>query len=273
MQVAVVGCGWLGLPLTLSLQKRGHNVMATCRSQQKAAELNKLGINTFRFELGDSLTDKRLAGLFTSEVLVLNIPAGRKNAKPEYFTQHMQALIKHAATSSIQNVIFVSTTSVYGEKSGIYTEQSATSPSTLSGHINLTVETLVGQYFPDCSTIIRPAGLVGKDRHPVNYLSGKVNLSNPDRVVNLIHQEDVVCAIQTVIEKELWGETLHLSALEHPSRSDYYTWAAQQLGLSPPSFVTSTGAALGKKIDASRSLQTLGLLLKYPTPFDMLHES
>jgi nucleoside-diphosphate-sugar epimerase len=270
MQIAVVGCGWLGLPLAINLQKSGHNIVATCRSEQKASELAKWGFETEKFELGDELTHDRLAKLFKARVLVLNIPVGRKSPTTEHYVQHMQALLKHVATSQIQNIIFISTTSVYGDTSAIVTEQSPPHPQTQSGKINLAVEVLVREYFAGRSTIIRAAGLVGEDRHPANYLAGKIGLLNPDIVVNLIHQDDVVCAISTVIKKHIWGQTLHLSASEHPTRAEYYSWAADKLNLNPPKFVEGSGVALGKKIDATKSLKILGLSLRYPSPFDMI---
>lgn len=270
MQIAVVGCGWLGLPLSISLQESGHNIVATCRSQQKASELTKFGFDAEIFELGDELIYDHLAALFASKVLVLNIPVGRKNPKTEHFVPHMQALLKHAALCQIQNIIFISTTSVYGDDCAIVTELSPTNPQTQSGQINLAVEGLVKKHFAKSSTIIRLAGLVGNDRHPAHFLAGKSGLLNPDNVVNLVHQDDVVCAIRTVIERDIWGQTLHLSALEHPTRLDYYTWAAEKFGLNPPNFVKGEGVALGKQIDATRSLQVLGLSLTYPSPYDML---
>jgi nucleoside-diphosphate-sugar epimerase len=270
MQIAVIGCGWLGMPLAISLQKSGHDIVATCRSEQKAEELTKLGFDTQKYQLGDELSHDHFNKLFASKVLVLNIPVGRTTPTTENFAKHMQVLLKHAADKQIQNLIFISTTSVYGDKSGVVTEQSPTLAQTPSGRINLAVEVLAKQYFACRSTVIRPAGLVGKDRHPAHYLAGKTGLLNPDNKVNLVHQSDVVCAIKTVIEQDIWGQTLHLSALEHPTRAEYYTWAADKLSLCAPKFVKGEGVALGKQIDATRSLQLLGLSLKYPSPFDMI---
>ena len=270
MQIAVVGCGWLGLPLAISLQTSGQNIIATCRSEQKASELTKLGLDAQRYELGDVLTHGRFDKLFASDVLVLNIPVGRKSPTTQTFAKHMQALLKHAADKQIRNLIFISTTSVYGDNCGVVTEQSPTSAQTQSGRINLAVEVLAKQYFAGRSTVIRTAGLVGENRHPAHYLAGKVGLPNPDNSVNLVHQDDVICAIQTIIKKDIWGQTLHLSALEHPTRAEYYTWAAEKLSLNAPLFVKGQGVALGKQIDATQTLQLLGLSLKYPSPFDMI---
>lgn len=270
MQIAIVGCGWLGLPLAIGLQKNGHNIVATCRTEKKASELTALGFDTEKYELGDVLTHNRLGKLFEAKILVLNIPVGRNSPTTEHFAKHMYKLIKHAAHSHVQNIIFISTTSVYGDNNNAVTEQSLTDPQTQSGKINLAIEKSVREIFLDKSTIIRPAGLVGENRHPARFLAGKSGLLNPDNVVNLVHQDDVVCAIKNVIKGDIWGETLHLSALEHPTRAEYYTWAAKKLSLNVPSFVEGTGITSGKKIDATRSLQVLGLSLKYPSPFDMI---
>lgn len=270
MQIAVMGCGWLGLPLATSLQKSGHTIMATCRSEKKAKALTQLGFNAEKYELGSALTHQRLDKLFTAQVLVLNIPVGRKTPTTEHFVQHMQELLKHAASSQIQNIIFISTTSVYGDSSGIVTEKSPTNAQTQSGQINLAVEDLVKAHFEGRSTIIRPAGLVGKDRHPANYLAGKSGLLNPNSVVNLVHQDDVIQGIGSVIKNEVWGQTLVLSASEHPTRQVYYSWAAEQLNLAAPTFIEEQEQSIGKMIDASSSLGILDMHLKYPSPYDML---
>jgi hypothetical protein len=111
---------------------------------------------------------------------------------------------------------------------------------------------------------------VGEQRHPVNYLAGKTKLSAPNKVVNLVHQNDVIQSIESLIKNNAWGRTLVISALEHPTRKEYYTWAANKLNLAAPSFIDEQGQPRGKEIDASRSLDILGIHLKYPSPYDML---
>lgn len=270
MQIAVVGCGWLGLPLAKSLQKSGHHIVATSRSEVGCSPLRSLGFTGVQFELGASLTHEKFAPLFNSDLLILNIPVGRKATSFDAFSTHMDDLLRQAVNSKIKHVIFVSTTSVYGDQNAIFSEKSPTNPMTESGKINLKVEQIAQQYFVAKTTILRPAGLVGKDRHPAHYLAGKTELAAPNKVVNLVHQEDVIQSIESVIKNEIWGHTLVLSALEHPTRQDYYTWAAQQLSIAAPSFIAELGQARGKLIDASSSLGILGIHLKYPSPYDML---
>lgn len=269
-QISILGCGWLGQPLALDLLQSGHEIVATCRSKDKAIRLQNLGLSTAVYALGEDLTQGHLTEVFNSKLLILNIPVGRKNADSKAFLDHIQTLLIHATKSSITNVIFVSTTSIYGEPEGVVIEQTTPHPVTESGKINLAIEGLVKRYFAERSTIIRLAGLVGADRHPAKFLAGKLNLANPNQVVNLIHQQDVISAIKHIIKFNLWSKTLHLSATQHPSRNEYYTYAAKKLGLLAPSFIESSEKKTGKLIDSSASLKSLKMSLAYPSPYDMI---
>jgi nucleoside-diphosphate-sugar epimerase len=267
----MVGCGWLGLPLAVSLQKSGHSIVATRRSEAGCAQLSSLGFLCVQFELGDTLTQEKFSAIFNCDLLILNIPVGRKTTASEEFRANIDDLLKHAVNGNVNRVLFVSTTSVYGDQDCIVTEKSATAPTTQSGKINLAIEQRVQHYFAEKACIIRLAGLVGADRHPVHFLAGKTKLAAPHKVVNLIYQYDVIQGIKSIIKNETWGHTLLLSASDHPTRKSYYTWAAKQLNLTAPNFVEEQNQIKGKFIDATASLERLGLHLKYPSPYDMLY--
>jgi nucleoside-diphosphate-sugar epimerase len=274
-KIAILGCGWLGLPLAFSLQKGGHNIVATCRSKLKVIELNKKALHALQFNLGDALHSNTLKPLFSSDLLIINIPSGRKTMQTEQFVDNMTSLIAAVMARGKKKLIFVSTSSVYGDS--VYADQLATitettevQPNTASAKAHVLIESFIKQRYAQDACIIRLAGLVGQDRHPAKFLAGKTELSNPSQVVNLIHQSDVIRAIQKVIKLGVWGETLHLSCSEHPTRKDYYTWAANKLKLVTPVFSKSTSKQCGKQIDAAWSLMQLNLSLKYPSPFDML---
>ncbi len=272
MKIAVLGCGWLGLPLAKRLVDKGCTVVGSKRTKQDVDELNQHGICGLQYSLGDDLTQDSLAKVFSCDVLVLNIPVGRKSQAPEAYVEHMAALLKQAKKSEIQSVIFISTTSVYGEETRVVTEASEVNPITQSAKINHQIEGLVRAQFADKATIIRLAGLVGGQRHPGKFLAGKSGLANPHQVVNLVHLHDVLNAIESVIQQKAWGHTLLLSAAQHPSRQDYYVWAATQLGLAPPVFEQADVSKLtGKQVDCQHTLDLLGLTLVYPSPYDMLN--
>jgi hypothetical protein len=92
--------------------------------------------------------------------------------------------------------------------------------------------------------ILRFGGLIGEDRHPIHYLSGRKAIENPNAPINLIHQMDCIGIIEKILEqaqdnKYVWNEVLVLNAVApfHPSRKSYYTQKAMDLNLSLPEFV------------------------------------
>ena len=270
MQIGICGCGWLGQPLAKHLNKRGHNIVATRRLHADLSPLQALGYTALNYALGDPLDNASLQPLFSCEVLVLNIPPGRKTMAAEVFVKHMTALLAHASNSGIKHLIFISTTSVYGQQSAVVTEQTQVQPNTPSGSAHVFIEESLFEHFKQRGTVLRLAGLVDRNRHPAKSLSGKTALKNGGQGVNLIHQQDVIKAISKIIEENVWGETLHLAATDHPSREQYYVWAATKLGLPVPQFLAENPSASGKLIDGRWSLQKLGLSLDYASPFDML---
>jgi len=56
--VAIVGLGWLGLPLALHLKELGWCVKGSKQSPDDAQKLHQLGIETYPFSLSDEM--KRL---------------------------------------------------------------------------------------------------------------------------------------------------------------------------------------------------------------------
>ena len=52
------------------------------------------------------------------------------------------------------------------------------------------------------TTVIRFGGLIGYDRMPGKFLTGKKDLPNGDAPVNLIHRDDCVQIIYQIIKNE-----------------------------------------------------------------------
>ena len=77
--VAIVGLGWLGLPLALHLKELGWYVKGSKQSPEDAQKLHQLGIETYPFSLSDEM--KRLPDhirpLFNVDALILTLPPGR----------------------------------------------------------------------------------------------------------------------------------------------------------------------------------------------------
>lgn len=261
--ISICGCGWLGQPLAHQLQRKEYRVLGTCRSQLKQQALSAAGIDTRLFQLGEPLPED----IVGADICILNIPPNRKTIKPASFVHAVTGLTDQLLNNGCQHILFVSTTSVYGNIQGKVDEQTRPAPNTDSGDAHIEIE----QYLMSTgkASILRLAGLIGPNRHPVKVLAGRT-LDKGHQRVNLVHLEDVLQSIIAIIRGRHWGQVFHLSATEHPSRQDFYRHAAEQAGLSPPIFtVDEVRCGSGKEIDASATLKQLGINLNYPDPMKM----
>ena len=268
LKVGICGCGWLGTPLASHLLAAGHQVVGTKRQSDAAqAWSQSLGAPMVPFDV--MAPDYHHAQpLLDCDIVVINIAAGRRNADFDAYRRAMTAFIDHLAQAGVEHVLFISTTSVYGERKGQVTEQTPTAATTASGKAHEAIEAHVVRVFGEQGNILRLAGLIGGERHPSTMLSGRAGLSGGSEPVNLIHRSDVIAAISAIIHQRQWGHVFHLCADLHPSKGVYYGWAAREMGLVPPEYHESAGD--GKWIDASHTIAQLGLNLRYASPYQMI---
>jgi nucleoside-diphosphate-sugar epimerase len=268
----------LGLPLAKALLKNEFSVKGSTTSIEKLSVLENLGIQGFQIELTETKTQGNV-DLFVenSQILIIDIPPKLRGDSKENFVSKINNSIPFIERSSIENVLFISSTSVYGDTSSFdcaqddvlsVTEETKTCPDTESGKQLVQVEQLL-QNNPNFKTIIlRFGGLIGEDRHPIKFLSGRKNIYNPDAPINLIHQEDCIGIILEIIQHAQhnqleWTETFNATAPFHPSRREYYTQIAHDLSLDLPEF-NDDNSSFGKTISSSKIENFLEYTFKKP---------
>ena len=247
--IGVLGCGWLGYPLALSLLDKGFVVRGTTTSSSKLDQLKMDGIEPYQIGLGETEIqgpiDEFLNGL---DVIVINVPPGLRRDSNASFYRKMMMLHQKLNAAGIKKVVFVSSTSVYGNVEGEVTEDSTVNPATESGRQLVQTESLLMEDTELNTTVIRFGGLIGPDRHPVRQLAGRKGLSNGDDVVNLIHLDDCIHMIYSVINNNWWGKIFNGVFPDHPSKAEYYTAEAVKFGLVPPEYQDVTGIKQGKLV-------------------------
>ena len=247
-QISILGCGWLGLPLAKALLKKGFLVKGSTTSMEKIPLIKTAGIEPFIIQLeekkiSDSITDF----LADSQILIVDIPPKLRGNSNENFVAKIATLIPFIENSTIEKVLFVSSTSVYGEDNGLVTDETPLNPDTEGGRQLAIVESLLQKNSRFETTILRFGGLIGEDRNPVRFLSGRENIENPNAPINLIHQDDCIGIIEKIIVLNSWNKTYNAVAPFHPTRKEYYTQKATDLNLALPKFVPSNTMA-GKTI-------------------------
>lgn len=261
-KISILGCGWLGLPLAKALLENGFLVNGSTTSQEKLSTLKKSGIQPFLL----SLEVKSISGdienfLEGSITLIINIPPKLRSSEKENFVLKIKNVIPYIEKSSIQNVLFISSTSVYGENDSTVNEETIRKPKTENGKQLLQVEQLLLNNSKFKTTILRFGGLIGDDRHPIYILAGKTNLENPEAPINLIHKKDCIGIIEKIIELDSWDETFNAVTPFHPIRKEYYTQKAIDLGLVPPEF-NSESPTFRKIISSTKVEKVLGYTFK-----------
>lgn len=258
-QISILGCGWLGLPLAKALLENGFSVKGSTTSNEKISILENSGIQPHLITLSENETVGNLNHfLENSKILIIDVPPKLRGSATDpstalrkTFVEKIKKVIPFIEKSSVENVLFISSTSVYGEDNLVVTEETVLNPDTESGKQLVQVEQLLQSNSNFKTTILRFGGLIGEDRHPIKFLAGKTNLDNPNAPINLIHQADCIGIIQKIIELNSWKETFNAVTPFHPSRKEYYTQKANDLNLEIPEFNVGN-SSLGKIISSSK---------------------
>ena len=160
----------------------------------------------------------------------------------------------------MKHVLYVSSTSVYPKTDGVISETDGhevpTSPIFF-------IENLLRASNRFRTTVLRFGGLIGYDRQPGRFFSRGRLVANPDAAVNLIHRDDCIGIITRVLELDAWGEVLNGCADSHPSRREFYSYAARSLGLSEPVFADN-GPSTGKTVSNRALREMLGYQFQHP---------
>ena len=264
-KISILGCGWLGLPLAKSLLEKGFLVNGSTTSIDKISVLRNAGITAFHIILplssvaqsSDFLNIENYdieLFLENTELLIINIPPKLRGDFKENFVEKIETLLPFIEKSSVKKLIFVSSTSVYSDddlfKIG-KTETTIPNPETESGKQLVKVENILLKNQNFDTIILRFGGLIGQDRNPIKFLSGRKNIENPDAPINLIDQIDCIGIIEKIVfyenRDEFWNDIYNAVYPFHPSRKDYYTQKAMEQNLALPEFDVSK-VSIGKII-------------------------
>ncbi len=272
MKIGIIGLGWFGLPLARHLAK-SHQVCGSKSSEEAAAALRNEGLDAHCLQLTPHWEASEAASkaLLNVDTVVLNIPPGmRSGGEPEYYLEQMKSVLDRLNGSPVAHLIFVSSTGVFGDQQISVDEDTRPEPSGKSGEVLREAEALFSGQFKVRTTILRPAGLIGGERHPVRYLAGRSGVKGRLHPVNLVHRNDLIALTEAIIVRKAAGnEVFHAVAMGHPSKGEYYSKAAITKGLNPPSF-DFTDESPGKTVHGEKTKTILGLSFQYDHPDEMV---
>jgi len=224
-QTLIIGCGYIGLPLALHLQREGHEISAWVHSEVSAASLAQ---HSFRHLITGSVADNDVwAALVEAYDLVIHCASSGRGGEAAYEQVFLKGALMMNAYQRDARKLFVSSTSVYRQDEGeIVTEESPAEPDTATGRILRVAEKVV---LWAGATVVRSSGIYGPDR---GVLLEKLRCNEAviegdgRRWMNQIHQRDLVAALAHLIDAGARGEIYNATDDTPVTYLDYYAWCS-----------------------------------------------
>lgn len=256
--ILIIGSGKLGLSLANTLAEQNFQITATTTTTEKVSPDENINPSITHLDTNES-DQKIFMNKFNEyhfDVMVITIPPTRK--LNNYLTT-LKKLHQLALSLTIKKVLFVSSTSVWGENLGAVNENTAMTPKTQSAKDMVSFEQLILNEPNYQASAIKLAGLIGGTRNPGRFLADKKDLTMAKASVNLVTQRDVIGIINEIIKQDAWQEQFIACAPHHPTRDTFYVAAANKLNLTPPTFEYVSGnlGQMNKVIDASSTAKLL----------------
>lgn len=201
MKVAIIGCGWLGERLAKFLSAQGFYTITTTTLAEKLPRLQKISseVHLLRFGL-----TANLSFLNAVDAVIFSMPAARND-----WHQGFQQL-----KADFPKSIFFSSTGIYPQQSGIYTEEYK---DNLRNDLVLSEQTVLQKY--PKTNILRLGGLMGDERNLGNFFRNSTP-QDPGKAANHIHYEDIIQAVVKILYAEVHAEIFNLVAPVHPTLAE-----------------------------------------------------
>lgn len=241
MKIGIISLGWLGKQIYQEALQRGHEPWGSYTHNPKGID------GEFPYDISK---DELPSEAQSSDWLVFNLPPSVFNLKN--FDSFLEQVEK-------QSLLFVSSTSVYGQEAPV-NEKKSPAPASANGKFLVECEQRLSER-KGKSVIVRPGGLVGKGRHPGNFLSGKSVQGNPEAAVNLVQGEELSSLILDLIVADDPPSIVNAVNSRHPSKEEYYSDYCLRKKLAVPLF-EGERAGSGKVV----STQYLRYLIDSPLP-------
>lgn len=265
--VAILGCGWLGLPLGSELVRQGYRVKGSTTRAERLPLLAEAGIEPHQIAFEPQPEGDLKDFLEKADVLVVSIPPRAGQQGDAFHPRQIAELARHLpSTQHPASIVYISSTSVYPDTGRETTEVD----DVLENHPLIQAENeLKRTGLP--LTVVRFGGLMGYDRIPGKYFIGKT-VTTGDVPVNFIHRDDAVGVIAEIIRQKAWGETFNAVAPEHPVRRDIYRKNAAQFGWEAPRFEAPPAPEPFKLISPARLTEQLGYRFRFPNPLNFTYQ-
>jgi len=273
MRVAIIGCGFVGSAVGRQLVASGHRVTGTTTTGSRTSSIRVLGIEPVVLDLAN--VNALHHAVRDRDVVVLCVaPRSRADGYRNTYLLGAQNLIEAVRGTPVTQIIYTGSTHVYGQDDGSWVdEDSPTNPPDENGRILVETERiLLGSGSSGAcdkqvmTTVLRLGGIYGGERDYLDFVHSQAGTrrTDGDMYINRIHVDDIVAAIQALLESPYHG-VLNLCD-DHPqTKRSFYDAVLAAADLPAISWTSRADEeGRGKRVRNTRIKETLGITLRHP---------
>ncbi len=214
-KVAIIGCGYVGKAVANYWYQQGYTVTGTTTREEKIADLKNITHQTIVMT-GNNLQQVETVITDQDTILVSVAPISDRQVDAETYAQTYLPTARNLVTalknnSTVQNVIYISSGSVYGDKKGEWVDENAPLDTEGDyGKVLVEAEQIIlginSQNIKAC--VLRLGGIYGPGRQldkRLGRFAGKTLPGSGKNYSSWIHLEEVVNAVEFVRQKGCHG--------------------------------------------------------------------
>ena len=268
MNIAIVGCGDIGVRSAALLQKNGHRVVGIRR--------NVAALPDWMESISADVSNRQsLEAVFTQPfdavLYILSASSYNEAAYRSAYVDGVANTLEALQHQQLKRFVFVSSTSVYHQNDGsLVDENSPTRPTRFNGQLVLEGEALVRRL--SVGTVVRFSGIYGPARtRMIERVKNNIRSSaEDDGYTNRIHVDDCAGVLAHLLMTDVPLEPVYLASDSEPcTRQALETFLAVVLGVAdteaePPADKAAVKRIAGSKRCNNRLLLSTGYRFLYP---------
>ena len=267
-RILIAGCGDVGTALGLSLAEHGHEVFGARRSAHRLPQ----PLHPLPVDLTDARAIERAVPAVDAVVYAVAAGSRDEGAYRRAYVDGVSALLEvlEARAEPPRRVLFVSSTSVYGERGGEWIDETAPlAPRGFAGESLAAGERrMLASPIP--ATVVRFAGIYGPGRGWMieRARAGARCAGDPPKFTNRIHRDDCAGVLAHLVALGDRCDDAYIGVDDAPvEECEVLEWLAARLGAPAPRRVRGDEAASrgsGKRCSNAR-LRASGYRFRHPT--------